>query len=86
MNQFENVYSERRLLATLCGLTTHLIDGTLIGQAPCNMPLGDAILQMAAADKKGMDTHEALVVWEGGILDCNTCLKIADQLGDRLAH
>ncbi|MDI7861903.1 hypothetical protein MRS76_08030 [Rhizobiaceae bacterium n13] len=85
MDKFDDVFNKRQILATLCGLITQSSDGSPVEQAPCNMPLGDAILQLAAADEVGMDTHEAIVVWQGGILDCHTCLEIADQYGDRLA-
>lgn len=85
MRHFYDILEQRRNLATLCGIITQANDGRNVEQAPCNMPLGDAILQLVAADEQGLDTRGAIVVWRSGILDRQKCLDIAERFGVRLA-
>jgi hypothetical protein len=79
------ILKRRHWLATVRGIRTHSSDGESIEEAPCDMPLGNAILHLASLDRSKFATDNASVIMEGLELDCSQCHILYERFGGRLA-
>jgi hypothetical protein len=80
----EEIFAKRDQPATLIGETTKSVRGENIPVAPCDLLLGNAIVQLALADQTKTATDRARIRFHEGELDCDMCRLLYARYGERL--
>ncbi|MEZ2131573.1 MULTISPECIES: hypothetical protein [unclassified Sinorhizobium] len=84
MASFEEIFEMRTRPATLKGIWLRLDNGQHVLEAPCDMLLGNAVVQLAALNEDNFVVDQAAVLFEHGSLDCEVCRKLFQRYGKRL--